>query len=261
LKFKDDLNRIVNLKNPKRIISLVPSITELLYDLGLGERIIAVTRFCKYPKKEIEKTDKIGGTKDFDLQKIRSLKPDLIIAVKEENDKNRVLEIAKEFPLYVFDITNISTALEAILKIGEITETEKQAKELHQKIKIEIQSFSFIKEKKVCYLIWEKPMMTIGNKTFISEMLHLAGYKNSFSDKKENYFSVTVEDIKTEKPELIFLSSEPFPFKEKHKKQFQEQFIDSKIILVDGEMFTWYGSRMLKAINYFKQLNKEINKK
>jgi len=261
LDFTDDLGRIIKFEEkPKRIISLVPSITELLYDLGLEEEIIAVTKFCKYPKEKIKTVEKIGGTKDFDLEKIRSLKPDLIIAVKEENDKERTLEIAKEFPLCVFDITDIDSALSSILKIGKLTGVEENAKKIMQEITNKIQAFSTPKAKKVCYLIWENPMMTIGKNTFISEMLQLAGYENVFSEKKENYFSVSNEELKSKETDLIFLSSEPFPFKEKHQKQFQKQFPNSKVVLVDGEMFTWYGSRILKAIDYFRLLNEKIDK-
>jgi len=259
LNFVDDLERTITLeKYPERIISLVPSITELLYDLGLEEKIVAVTRFCKYPQDKLREKEKVGGTKDFDLQKIRFLNPDLIIAVKEENNKDLILEIAKEIPVYILDITDISSALRSILKIGGITNTAAKAQVLHQQIQKKIKDFSYRIEKKVCYLIWEKPIMTIAANTFISGMLQLAGYSNVFSDKKEHYFSVTVEEIQEKEPDFIFLSSEPYPFKEKHQKQFEQQFPNIKVVLVDGEMFTWYGSRMLKAVDYFTVLNKKI---
>jgi ABC-type Fe3+-hydroxamate transport system substrate-binding protein len=252
----DDLDRKIRIDNsPKRIVSLVPSITELLFDLGLDEKIKGCTKYCVHPKPQIEKVEKVGGPKDFDLNKIRALEPDLIIAVKEENNKDLVLEIAKEYPLVVFDITNIESALGSIKTIGKITTKEKEANQLCLNIERELDKINkaIVAKKSACYLIWNKPMMTINSNTFISEMMAQAGFENAFSQLDSEYSVISKKDVINVKPEYILLSSEPFSFTEKHRIEYQKQFPDSKVVLVDGEMFSWYGSRILKAFEYFEK--------
>lgn len=250
----DDLRRQVEIPNSlQRIISLVPSITELLFDLGIGEQLIGRTKYCIHPQDKVKLLPNIGGTKDFDLKKIRALKPDLIFAVKEENNKDLVLEIAKEFPLVVYDPTDISSALRMIKEIGDILNTQKTAlniiNDIQEKI-IKLQKTNTIKET-ACYLIWNRPMMTINQQTFISEMMNLSGFSNVFALKNEPYPIIQKEELREKSPTYILLSTEPFSFTEKHQLQYQEQFPNSKVILVDGEMFSWYGSKMLKAFDYF----------
>lgn len=259
--FTDDIGRQIKLKSKiNRIVSLVPSITELLFDLGLTSELVACTNYCKYPKDRVGNILKVGGTKDFDLDKIRQVKPELIIAVKEENNRELVLEIAKEFPTIVFDIVNLKSALRSIKLIGEIVSKEKEAESLLAEIDSEILKLKNKRpktKKTVAYLIWHKPMMSVNTETYISDIIVLSAYSNVFDKQKENYFEFTEEELKAKKPNYIFLSSEPFKFTEKHKQAYQKQYPDSKVVLVDGEMFSWYGSRLLKAISYFKELNSD----
>ena len=250
----DDLNREVELvNNPQRIISLVPSITELLFDLGLAEQIVGRTDFCIYPRNKVDKVKKIGGTKDFCLDEIRELKPDLIIAVKEENSKELVTEIAIEFPTVVFDIVDIKSAIRMINIIGEITSKQQFSKNIIIEIneRMALLEEKSIETKTACYLIWHKPMMSINKQTFISEMMNIAGFRNKFDSKKDYYPIIDKEDLESKPPEYILLSSEPFPFNQKHQQNYQEQYPNSKVVLVSGEMFSWYGSRMIKALDYF----------
>jgi ABC-type Fe3+-hydroxamate transport system substrate-binding protein len=250
----DDLKRLVEVPNsPQRIISLVPSLTELLFDLGLEKLLVGRTKFCIYPKEKVEQLPSVGGPKDFDLDKIRALKPSLILAVKEENNKELILEIALEFPLIIFDVVDISSALRMIKEIGDLTNTKTQALKIINAIQekiIFLQKKKWIKEK-ACYLIWNKPIMTINGQTFISEMMRLAGFENVFSQKENNYPTLEKEELKAKNPQYILLSSEPFLFTHKHQQDYQKQYPKSKVLLVDGEMFSWYGSRMLKAFDYF----------
>jgi len=254
--FTDDLNIKVEIKeNPERIISLVPSITEYLFDLGLSEQIVGLTNYCIHPEKAVSNKEKVGGTKDFSLEKIRKLKPDLIIAVKEENNKELVQEIAKEFPLAVFDVVNLKSAIRTMKNIGILLKKEEKSKAIISEIqrqKILLQSNN-IKTKSACYLIWNKPMMTVNENTFISEMMQYSGYKNVFRNKEESYGVITEKEILEKKPQYILLSTEPFSFTEKHRIAYQKKFSDSKVILVDGEFYSWYGSRILKAFDYFLQ--------
>ncbi|MGK7391481.1 MAG: helical backbone metal receptor [Candidatus Cyclobacteriaceae bacterium M2_1C_046] len=236
--FIDQLDRKVEISSyPNRIISLVPSQTELLFDLGLHERIIGVTKFCVHPKDECRKKINIGGTKKLHIDKIKGLKPDLIIANKEENTKEDVEELAQQFPVWISDIATLEDAYIMMEQIGNITNTEKAADKLVNDIKKNFELLIPLPPIKILYLIWHKPLMGAGKGTFIDELLNRCGFINVVTE--ERYPEVQQYD-----PELVMLSSEPFPFKEKHIKSIQEIYPDAKIELVDGELFSWYGSRL-----------------
>lgn len=242
-------------KLPERIISLVPSITELLFYLGLGEKIVGVTNFCKYPKNEIKNVSKIGGTKNIDFNKIELLKPDLIISIKEENSKNDIVVLSKNYNVFIGDLYNYKSALDLIIEIGNICRVELKAKKLIKEIDANFNKLDLIENKTCCYLIWNNPIMTVGDNTFINSMLQKAGFENIFSNFN-SYPVITENDILNKNPKFILLSSEPFKFTEKHQKIYQEKYPNSKVILVDGEMFSWYGSRMLYAPKYFNSILK-----
>lgn len=239
-----------------KIISTVPSITYLLTDLGLTDNIIGKTKFCKSPANKLKEIEIIGGTKNINIDKIRTLNPDLIIANKEENTKTEIELLAKEFDVLLTDVSNLQENNEMILKIGQLTNTHKIAKEIVRKID---NNFSFlnnnIEAKKVLYLIWKEPLMSIGGDTFINEMLEYANYKNILENEKR----YPVVEPKSINPDYVFLSSEPYPFNEKHFPEIKKHFPNSKLILVDGEMFSWFGSYVAKAPKYFNKLAEKIN--
>lgn len=260
--FKDQLNRTIKINfPPKRIISLVPSQTELLYDLGLENEIVGTTRFCIHPKEKFKEKIKIGGTKNVKLDKIRSLKPDLIIANKEENSKEDIEALAKEFPVWISDIYNLSDSYKMIADIGSLCKKEKEAKEMLVQIKSNFKQIVKANHlPSVAYLIWQKPFMAVNQNTFIHEMLKESGFQNVFENHSDRYPEITAKEITEAKPDYIFLSSEPYPFKEKHLEEFKLQFPDSEIILVDGEMFSWYGSRLIKFGEYYNTKLKQLLK-
>ncbi len=247
------------LKKPTRIVSLVPSQTELFHFLELELETIGITKFCVHPTSWHREKVKIGGTKNLDIEKIISLEPDLIIANKEENVKEQVEKLANGFNVWVTDVNNLDDAIQMIKDIGSITKKESKASTLIQSIKNEFlrNQHHLNTLKNVVYLIWKDPYMTIGGDTFISNMLLQAGYKNIF-DHTLRYPEVSVELLQDLKPEYIFLSSEPYPFSNKHLEELKSALPDSKIILVNGEMFSWYGPRLLQAANYFNQLHLKI---
>jgi ABC-type Fe3+-hydroxamate transport system substrate-binding protein len=255
----------------------VPSQTELLFHLGLEEEIIGVTKFCVHPKKTQNKKTVVGGTKTLDIELIKSLNPDLIIANKEENEKSAIQELAVYFPVFVTDVFNLDSALSMIKNIGQITHKSKAAEDLIKEIEAKFNSvFSAnpvdnhnkssicIPSKKPiplrsCYLIWKKPLMTVGSDTFIHSLMEIAGFENIFADQKR-YPVISIQDLKDLKCELLLLSTEPYPFKQKHIDDFKTHLPDTEIILVDGEMFSWYGSRLLKSAEYLKNLNSFIHR-
>jgi ABC-type Fe3+-hydroxamate transport system substrate-binding protein len=254
----DQLNREVTIiERPARIISLVPSQTELLHHLELEEEVIGITKFCVHPHEWFRKKTRIGGTKDIHLQKIKELQPDLIIANKEENVRQQIEELAAAFPVWISDINTLDDALLMINSIGEITGKEEKAATLISRIKMNFSGLHLqIKNTKLkaCYLIWKEPYMTVGGDTFIHDMLTKAGFENIFQHK-QRYPEISITDLQIADCQLLFLSSEPYPFKQKHIDELQTQLPQTKIILVDGEIFSWYGSRLLKATEYFSVLH------
>lgn len=257
LSLKDQLGREVkiNTASPQRIISLVPSQTELLFDLGLDEEVVGITKFCIHPKNKVAQKEKIGGTKNLNIEKIKALNPTLIIANKEENKKEQIEELAKHFPVWISDVTDLQSALEMIAAVGKMTGKEKEAEELNQKITENFSApFAPLRLKKVAYFIWQNPMMVAGNNTFINDMLQRCDFKNCFQNLSGHYPEISATQLQQANPEVILLSSEPFPFQEKHVEAFQKICPAAKIILVDGELFSWYGSRLLQARPYFQKL-------
>ncbi|MFN6946802.1 MAG: helical backbone metal receptor [Cytophagaceae bacterium] len=243
---------------PQRIISLVPSITELLFDLGLGEKIVGVTKFCVHPERKVNGLPKIGGTKDFSIEKIVALKPDLVIGNKEENEKDGILNLQKKVPVWMCDVGDLNDLLIMIKQVGLLTGCKEQAKALSDVITVNLKKIIPINTASVAYLIWQKPYMTVGGDTFINCVLEKLGFSNVFSHLRR-YPVVSMEDILSKAPDYLFLSTEPYPFKQIHIEQFQGILSKSKVILVDGEMFSWYGSRVRHLPDYYEVLKREIN--
>ena len=255
LSFTDQTGRTLAIPEyPKRIISVVPSQTELLFDLGLDEEITGITWFCIHPAAKVKSKTKIGGTKNLKLDLIRSLKPDLIIANKEENEKEQIKTLAAAFPLWISDIHNLDGSVDMIRSLGTICGKVNEANTLINKITINFDKLRPIQKKPgTLYLIWREPYMSIGNDTFIHYIMEKCGFQNICADRGR-YPILSNEEIKELNPEIVLLSSEPFPFKEKHIIELKELLPTAKIILVDGEMFSWYGSRLLKAPAYLNGL-------
>ena len=253
IELKDQMNNTIRLGNfPKRIISLVPSQTELLYDLGLENEVVGITKFCIHPEKWFKEKTRIGGTKTVDFEKIKALNPDLIIANKEENDESQIKELQKHYPVFISDIFDLKDSIEMILSIGKLTQREEKSNEIIKSISSSFKVLPQIEKPKTCvYLIWRDPYMASGTDTFVNDMLNRCGFDNLISGR---YPELSESQLKELNPEYILLSSEPYPFKEKHIEELQRDLPNTKIRLVDGEMFSWYGSRLLKASEYFKQI-------
>jgi ABC-type Fe3+-hydroxamate transport system substrate-binding protein len=220
----------------------------------LDQKIIGITKFCVHPDQAIKTKQLVGGTKDFSISIIEKLQPDLIFANKEENDKARIEKLQQQFPVWVSDVNTLYDALEMINQIGRLTNREHPAQVISKTIS---QSFSKLAMKRkglsVLYLIWRKPWMGAGGNTFINDMLHRLGLVNVLC-KQHRYPILSSGEIKDLNPDYIFLSSEPFPFREKHILEIKTITPSSEIMLVDGEMFSWYGSRLTKAVEYFNSI-------
>lgn len=230
----------------------MPSQTELLHYLGLEKETIGITKFCVHPDKWFRNKNRVGGTKNIDIQKIINFQPDLIIANKEENVKEQVEQVATGFPVWVSDVNTPEDAYQMIADIGTLTGKTSEAAALVSAIKFEFDKLPLLHSPlPACYLIWKDPYMTIGRDTFIHHMLEKAGYENVFA-ARFRYPEVSVNDIRESGCKVLLLSSEPYPFKQKHIDELQEQLPGVGIQLVDGEMFSWYGNRLLLAPSYFR---------
>ncbi len=253
----DQMRRTVQVQeHPQRIISLVPSQTELLYDLGIGERVVGITKFCVHPETWFKTKHRVGGTKKVDFEKVRAMKPDLIIGNKEENDRKDIEALTQEFPVWMSDIRDLAGAVDMIERIGALTGTHEKASELLERIR---QGFSTIvplpEERTVAYLIWREPYMAAGQGTFINDMLLRCGLTNVFDEGDARYPELTPQELAEADPDVILLSSEPYPFKEKHIADINMICPGTPVRIVDGELFSWYGSRLLHAPGYFNGLS------
>lgn len=251
--FFDQLGRTIVLREPpKRIVCLVPSITEFLVAIGLENNIVGITKFCIHPSHLKKSKEIIGGTKQLQLEKIKQLSPDLIIANKEENTKEEILYLANHFPVWTTEVRDFQSAIDMMKGLSKILNCETICNELIDKIQQEFDIFNtteFLNKGSVLYLIWKNPYMTIGYDTYIHSMLKMAGFE-SVTEHLSRY--PILAEVNT--PDYIFLSSEPYPFKEKDINELHEIFPTSKIHLVDGELFSWYGARMRKFPSYIQKL-------
>lgn len=260
-KVTDQLGRIVAVPNyPKRIVSIVPSQTELLFSLGLDQEVVGITKFCIHPEAQFRQKERIGGTKSLHLDQIRALNPDLILANKEENEEDQIVELAREFPVWISDIQTLDDALEMVRQVAKMIGKDLKGEQLCLEISKAFNLFSPPNHYKAAYFIWNDPLMVAASKTFIDHLMEIAGFENVFSHL-ERYPKISPQELKLYQPEVILLSSEPFPFRDKHVAQFQELCPRAKIELVNGELFSWYGSRLLLSPPYFKRLHESLRLK
>jgi ABC-type Fe3+-hydroxamate transport system substrate-binding protein len=256
----DQLNRTIEVPlHPQRIVSLVPSQTELLYDLGLTHEVVGQTLFCIHPHTMHQEKTRVGGTKNVKLEVIDALKPDLIIGNKEENNQENIEQLMKKYPVWMSDIKTLPQALHMIYDVGNLVGKAEMAQTIAQRISQQFNELTpYPKPLKVAYFIWRNPWMVAGNDTFINDMLKRLGFANVFEAENGRYPSVTLEQVKSTSPNIILLSSEPYPFKQKHINELQQYCPNAHIILVDGELFSWYGSRLIHSVAYFQQLLSSI---
>lgn len=250
----DQMGNRVELKGlPRRIISLVPSQTELLFDLGLEERVVGITKFCVHPSHWRKSKTIVGGTKKFDMEIIQGLRPDLIIGNKEENYEEGITTLRQQYPVWMSDITSFNDAMDMIHSVSLFTDRKVKGDEIVNRIQIAFESLSPQPSPKVIYLMWRKPWMGAGGNTFIHALMEKVGFANVLAEQ-ERYPELSAEMIKDLNPSFVLLSTEPYPFSEKHIPEVLEVLPNAKIMIVDGEMFSWYGSRLALAPAYFNSL-------
>jgi len=259
LSVTDALNsKISLLKPPERIVSLVPSVSYTLDYFGVDNQVVGITRFCKLPQSWRKKKTIIGGTKDIKIDRIKALQPDLIIANKEENNKEAVELLRDIAPVYVSDVFDFTTNNKFINDLGILLHKAEVSKKIIEGISLKLSYLQNTRKTyRSVYFIWQNPWMTVGGDTFIHQMMFYAGFANLYANQKR-YPVTNIEELKDLKPEIVFLSSEPFPFKVKHQKILQSYLTDTSILLVEGEAFTWFGAYMLYGLDYLLTLKRNL---
>lgn len=255
----DSLGRPVQIPEvPQRIVSLCPSQTETLFALGLAGRIVGRTRYCIHPADAVRPVAVVGGTKKVDISAVQALHPDLIIAEKEENTPQDVEALSAIAPVYVTNIESYDTALQSILELGELTGQRDQAQALVREIETAFAQIpSAIAPLPVLYLIWRKPYMAAGMPTYIGSLIERLGWKNIAATLPGRY--PVIDDPTALAPTVVLLSTEPYPFTEKHFPQIQQIWTAARVLLVRGDYFSWYGARMREAAPYLAQLVEKLN--
>jgi ABC-type Fe3+-hydroxamate transport system substrate-binding protein len=254
----DQMGRELRLpRTPQRIVSLVPSQTELLFDIGAGDRVVGVTDFCTEPPDMPAHVQRIGGTKRFLLDRIEALAPDLIIGNHEENYREGIEALAARFPVWMSDILGLDDALAMIRAVGELVDARPQADALADAITGGFSALDTAHRIPVAYLIWRKPWMAAGARTFIHAMLQQGGFDNVFADC-ERYPECTLGEIHERAPRAVLLSSEPFPFGEAQQREVEAAIPGVRVLHVDAMPFSWYGSRLLQTPVSLRALREQL---
>jgi iron complex transport system substrate-binding protein len=244
---------------PQRIVSLCPSLTETLLDLGLAGRVVGRTKYCIHPADRVGDIADVGGTKQVDLDRLRSLEPDLVIAEKEENTREQIDTIAREVPVFVVDVNDLAEALRAVRDLGELTSRRGEAMTLMDRIRVALDGVHpALPAVKVAYLIWRNPYMAAARHTYIDALLRRCGLVNVCAQLDGRYPEVTLERLGELGPRFVLLASEPFPFADGHRAEIEQALPAMKAVGVNGELFSWYGSRLLRAAPYFNEVLRRL---
>lgn len=242
---------------PRRIVSLVPSQTELLFDIGLEEQMVGVTRFCVHPARARRQCRSVGGTKGVKIDRVLALRPDLVVANREENLASDVAELEQQVPVWVSDVRDLPSALAMIRGLGKVTGRERQGDAIAADIEGQFAGFRPDRRRSVCYLIWRDPYMAAGSDTFIHDLLTRVGWHNVLHDTPR-YPAVTAESLREHRPDLLLAASEPFPFGPRHRAELEALSPGAQVLFVDGELFSWYGSRLSRTLSYIHELQRGL---
>lgn len=244
-----------------RIVSLVPSISETLFALGLGDRVVGRTAFCVHPRGAIERVRSVGGTKRINLAKLRALAPSHVIVNVDETPRTLAETLSAEGYSVVVTHPNDATENLALYRLlGGLFGRDREARALCDAF---TQALAALKaetgdspERKVLYLIWKDPWMTVSADTYISRTLALIGWRVVGGDPAKRYPEITLSDEVLAAAELVLFSTEPFAFDEGHLETFRTAHPAhaGKAMLIDGEMTSWYGSRAIAGLRYLAAL-------
>lgn len=242
---------------PERIVSLVPSLTEALFAFGAGERVVGCTRYCTEPPEGTAPLPKVGGTRRFSVRRVLELEPDLVVAVKEENDREQVSELRfAGIPVLVGEPVSVASAISLLRRLAG-TAGAQEAEPVIEEIErayLDLRLRPVGERRRVFVPVWKEPhasYMTPGGDTYVHDVLRLCGGENVFGGRTR-YPAVSVEEIEAASPEVVLLPDEPYEFSESDRRELLRLDIpasrDGRVYLVDGKLLTWYGSRMGESL-------------
>ncbi len=244
-----------------RIVSLVPSVTELLFDLGLGAQVVGRTAFCVYPQPAVKKVKSVGGTKQVNFEKLAGLQPTHVIVNVDENPKGMVDAIAAMGPtIVVTHPIEVEDNVALYRLLGGLFERAAEAEALVARFTERLAALkaraATLPERRVLYLIWREPWMTVSADTYIARVLALVNWQTLGHDPAVRYPTIALTDALLAEADLVLFSSEPFPFQERHLDDFRAAFPThaSKARLIDGQRVSWYGSRAILGLDYVGDL-------
>lgn len=239
---------------PERIVSLVPSLTETLFDLGLGDRVVGVTDFCIFPHDIPQSIPRLGGTKNPDLDSLEELAPDLVHMNVEENLPRHARRIAKRSRVFASEPRSVDDVCRLMRQLGSIHAVEGRASEWSDRIEsmrasATGSSFSF-----VC-AIWKDPWMWCGGDTYVSGLVETTGGRNLLHER-ERYPRIELEEIVEMRPDRIFLPDEPYVFNESDASRIQAIALSGTRVIgpFPGHLFTWHGTRTVKGLEFLDSL-------
>jgi len=235
-----------------RIVSLVPSLTELVCELGLAGELVGRTGFCVHPQEVVRRIAKVGGTKTVNLEKIRSLEPTHVVLNMDENRKETAEALEKFVPNLV--VTHPLAPLDNLTlyrRFGTVFGREREAEALCMRFQAAYDEAvaATYPERRVLYLIWKGPWMTVSRDTYISRTLALFGLRTIPESAADRYPKLA--DLRTEAADLVLLSSEPYRFRDRHLAEVSG-LTGKPALLVDGQMTSWYGPRAIAGLGYLK---------
>ncbi|MFB6247386.1 MAG: helical backbone metal receptor [Salinibacter sp.] len=256
----DARDRTISLdRPPRRIVSLVPSQTELLAHLGLDETVVGITRFCERPSHWRSEKTIVGGTKEVDVDRVADLAPDLILANHEENTRADVEALADIAPVFVTEVTTVTEALDMIRTVGTLTATADQTSTLAGQIIARFSRLPDFAPLRAAYLIWREPYMTVGHDTFIHDVMQWGGFTNAYGDETR-YPEVQLSALAEQDLDVVLCASEPFPFHQKDvfTDDVRDALPNTSVKIVDGQPFSWYGPRLLDTPAYLTELRESL---
>jgi ABC-type Fe3+-hydroxamate transport system substrate-binding protein len=259
-RIRDALGRPLRLPRlpPRRIVSLVPSQTELLFDLGLGDAVVGVTKFCERPEEARRERVRVGGTKTPDIARIRALRPDLVVANREENRAEDIATLeGAGIRVWVSDVRSLRDALSMLRGLGRVLGNRTLPAALAAQIAAGFARLRPGPPRRAAYLIWRRPWMVAGGDTLINDLMRRSGLRNVFG-YRDRYPEVSADELREAAPELLLLASEPYPFKPEHAAELAAACPGAQTVHVDGQMFCWFGSRLRAAPAYLEKLLREL---
>lgn len=245
-----------------RIVSLCPSTTETLVDFGLAGQLVGITRFCIHPADVVRDIRKVGGTKNPDLARIRALRPDLVLFNEEENRKEDYERLRGDLRVDATIVRRVQDVPEQLLHLGRLTGAEIRAQARAQQVEAARARLAETRAKvggfRYAYLIWRRPYMAVGGDTYVSDLFAEAGGENVFEGARDRYPAIDVAALRAERPDVVFLSDEPFPFKAKHAAELQAEAPELRTELIRGDDCCWHGVRTLRGLALMQSLSESI---